>query len=123
MKLQSKFNLFVFVILLLMAAATAVLGKVIIDQIVYTYNRELLEYEATGLAKEVADAYQVLSLAGVVTLPEYIRRSQDELIERFLKRNFRMRTSHFFIITDKKAVVFHPNFSPGASLDAAFADE
>ncbi|MFZ1986726.1 MAG: response regulator [Desulfatitalea sp.] len=123
MKLQSKFNLFVFVILLLMASSTVAVGKVIIDQIVYTYNRELLEYEATGLAKEVADAYQVLSLAGVVTLPEYIRRSQDELIERFLKRNFRMRTSHFFIITDKKAVVFHPNFSPGASLDAAFADE
>ena len=117
MRLNTKVNIYLLSILLVMAGLTLLVGTIGINRIVKTLSIELLELNIQQMVREINDAHHVLTVAGVVTSPKYIENAQNELIERFQQRSFGFKTGTFFIVNHDNSLIYHADYKPGESLE------
>ncbi len=120
MRTQVKINLFVFSMLLGLGVPVVLAGYLVIDRIVYRLNEEILTKELNELYQEVADTHATLEHAGVSGIPEYIRKNQQEMLEKF--KNYTLRqTGRAYVLDAEGRVLAHPVYPRGSSLHAGGA--
>nr|WP_320191570.1 response regulator [uncultured Desulfobacter sp.] len=88
MKLQYQLNLFAIVILLSVSGAICSAGVVAIKRVTMELNAKLINNQVTNLISEIQEAHQILKNSRVDLVPNYIHRTQDDLLEVFSSYHF-----------------------------------
>ncbi len=115
MKIQTKINIFAFLLLALLAVPIVIMGYFSINQIVYKLNHELFSKEINNINKEIDDLYETLEFSGVLGIESYIISSQQKLLEKF--KHYRYgQTGHLYILNPQGKVILHKDFEKGEQL-------
>ncbi len=122
MKLQTKINTLLLAMFLVITALTVYVGYVIIGGMVFDFEKQHLEHEIDYMLRKIEGAHQTLTLAGVITVPEYIRQAKEQLIEEFKLHPNDRETIQFHIISTEGKIVHHRDFEPGHYSSTDFAD-
>jgi PAS domain S-box-containing protein len=122
MKIQTKINIFAFLLLALLAVPIVVIGYFSINQIVYKLNHELFTKEINNINKEITELYETLEFSGVLGIESYIVNAQQELLKKF--RNYRYgNTGYLYILTPEGKIILHQDFKKGQKLDYPFTEK
>ncbi|MCV6636732.1 ATP-binding protein [Candidatus Albibeggiatoa sp. nov. NOAA] len=122
MKIQTKINIFAFLLLALLAIPIVVIGYFSINQIVYKLNHELFTKEIGNINQEINELYETLEFSGVLGIESYIVNAQHELLDKF--KNYRYgETGYLYILNPEGKVVLHQDFPEGKQLRFSFTNK
>ncbi|WP_353572895.1 ATP-binding protein [Candidatus Albibeggiatoa sp. nov. BB20] len=119
MKIQTKINIFAFLLLALLAIPIVVMGYFSINQIVYKLNRELFSKEIDNINQEITELYETLEFSGVLGIESYIINAQQELLDKFKHYHYG-ETGYLYIINSDGEVILHRDFTKEKQLDYSF---
>ncbi|MDC7226004.1 MAG: histidine kinase [Spirochaetales bacterium] len=88
MKIQNRLNLMSTVLLLIFTIASMCSGVLVINDVVFQLNTQLLELRLDGILKEINGVYEILERTGLNNIPKYNESAQQELLQRFRKLPF-----------------------------------
>ncbi|MEK7991735.1 MAG: ATP-binding protein [Thiotrichaceae bacterium] len=119
MKLQTKINIFAFLLLALLAIPIVVIGYFSINQIVYKLNNELFSKEINNINQEITELYETLEFSGVLGIESYIINARQELLDKF--KDYRYgNTGYLYILDSEGKIILHHNIKKGKQLNYPF---
>lgn len=119
MKIQTKFNIFIFSILMLVSLPIMVAHYLVLTQTTHSLYQKMLQIELSGIYSEISSSYRVIKSAGIAELEGYVTSTQQKLLEK--ARNYAFgKTGFIFIINNNGEVVLHPSYSAGQKLNFEF---
>lgn len=122
MKIQTKFNIFIFIILILISLPIIIANHIAMTQITYLLYGKLLHGEIDGIYNEINASYQVIKSAGIADVEDYVTSTQQKLLEKSRHYNFG-ETGFVFIINDNAQIIFHPSYTPGQKVEFEFVQQ
>jgi PAS domain S-box-containing protein len=122
MRIQTKFNIFIFIILILVSLPIIVVNYVVMTQITYSLYGKLLHGELEGIYNEINASYRVIKSAGIADIKDYVTSAQQKLLEKSRHYSFG-KTGFVFIINDNAQVIFHSSYTAGQKVEFEFVQQ
>jgi len=122
MKIQTKFNIFIFIILILVSLPIIVANHIAMTQITYSLYGKLLHGEIDGIYNEIDASYRVIKSAGIADIEDYVTSAQQKLLEKSSHYSFG-ETGFVFIINDNAQIIFHPSYTAGQKVEFEFVQQ
>ena len=121
MKIQTKINSFIFILLMLFGMPIIIAGYIIISSIVSELNKELFIHEINTIYTELDSRLKTLEIVGVSGIKSYIKKEKKHIIEKYEHYTFH-KTGQLMILDTESNVVLHPTYPKGEKLPLYFLD-
>lgn len=119
MKLQTKLSLVSGAILLLTVLTMLMVGTLIIDEIVYQFNRNYLQSKILEINRDLDENYQVLEQSGLANVKAYRDSVKTQLINNFRQMQIG-KSGRLTIIDEKGRNIYNTCLVPKDETDKMF---
>lgn len=102
MKIQNNLHMMSTFLLLVFAVSTLVAGSLVITNVVYRLNAQLLDLRLGSIIKEIESIHEILVRAGLDDVPKYNKSAQDQVVKEI--RDYQFGQTGMVMIVDAAKV-------------------